>query len=898
MITRLQIPSVSGGVSRQAPSKRLRTEVENMENCLCTLENSGEKRPPLSMVLATESSVYLDVPFVDAPEEFSNSGATGFNTDNIYVHWLDIDGFQRYCIIVNRAAYDFDPVVENSFTYEGHTINMSDFITVYRVEPTRWYKETVDDSWSYAGFNRAAFEYLSYGNKSETASYNLAGTVQSGVKPLSAKDTFGSIDWNVGCILWNRQVATGFLPDRSGNEIESSPAAWLSSFANNEYIHSGDDINYKRTAAPVTNSPLLEDTVTSINGYWTNVRDDIVINIDPTTLEEEEVGQSVENFSIIPQFPVSEVYNDVRDFNGYRAWRMLHAYYDAPKLIPAPGGVVDWYKDHLYSTSPLDKVDRDGFDTYLGLGKVYSARNSYLSFQSGFYRASRYKKNPYFDRVRSEGVNSVFDHRRMPLAIYKDDSTGVWKVRHLPMLPRRSGTAISNPGPEGFLAGEKIKAMSFWKNRLWIATDTNVVGSSSRYIFDFWIDEATTLTDADPIDLKSNDGSMNRLTHMVSMQDKLVVFSSGSSQFEVMGGSPDIGISPLNASIKSTSFYSTSKLTVPCKMGGNVFFTNDGNLYMYLSSQSFSNEYSASMELSRHNYTYLPRNVSVFAKADSANMVLMVDDDNPSHVYTHIFRSNAEEVIQNSSSRWTFSNLDSIEAIQSYESDLYFISRRPRGSSGPHALIVYFGSTRYSNYATPSLDWLAEVQGNYNGENTVFELPYYEPEADRLVKTPAWGETGYQFYEASQVWEEDNKTHILVAGDHSAHPFYVGRPYEMVIELSEQVQRSSENPSVVIEGVLTLKRITANHKMSGNYDISVSRNGRPLTSSTFFPTNVNSILTTTNQLRLDPVGEHLSKILAFSNNCKIYIKSDYPTYCNISNIEILGNFRIRNTGIE
>ena len=107
--TVITITTLTGGVGRQDPIKRLTTEVEEMDNCLLTLEKSAEKRPPFSAVIervgsGTSPFNYLSVPFVDPVQTFVGPNAlnglpSGFNPDNLYFHFTDIDGYNKYCII-------------------------------------------------------------------------------------------------------------------------------------------------------------------------------------------------------------------------------------------------------------------------------------------------------------------------------------------------------------------------------------------------------------------------------------------------------------------------------------------------------------------------------------------------------------------------------------------------------------------------------------------------------------------------------------------------------------------------------------------------------------------------------------------------------------------------------
>lgn len=934
---RVAISSLSGGVGRQAPSKRLNTEAENIDNCLVTLEKSIEKRPPLTAIKTATDPVYLDVPNTLPRITFLNSGAnTNFSTDNLYFHFLDIDGYNRYCIIINRAGYSIDPLSGNSFTWTsgGQTIeiNLTDFITVYRIEPTEWVKELVDNDAGIpntSGFSRGIFEYLTFGNKSITSSYRVANSLINNVAPTKIRETFGSIDYDVGIILWNRLIPIDFLPDNSNIEsdacVEGTGVGDEYNFTNfytniptNQFIHSGDLINYK-ISSPVPDfgtitGPAIQEDILSVGGvanqyYWKNVRDDIDFDVDPETQEEVELGQSKEDFKAIPQFPASEVQADVSDLNGLNAVRMLHHYYDNPRLLPLTvSNQIDWLKDNYQWSSPLTAEDRD--NALYGLGKVYAARSPYLTFPAGFYRATRYSKAPYFERVRSEGPNTVFDHRRLPIMIYKDTATdGKWRVRHIPVFPRRSGTSINNPGPKAFTRKEKIQAMSIWKNRLWIGTTNTVIASRTNSFFNWWIDDVNNLTDIDPIDIEASVGSYNKISHMVPYQKVMLVLSSGSSQFEIRGGSIDTNISAFNVEFRPTSFFSTSKLTMPQMMGTSVFFMDRGKSYIFLSGGSLGDEFSTSQDISYHCRNYLPENIKTITASSATNTIFAVDETYPNYIYLHTFRTSQETTMQNAFHRWILSPQDEVVGLKAYEKDFYVVSRRPANASAviDQKLAAYFVSLETVPPTTPMIDWLIKLDYtnmSYSGvtNETTINLPFYDPTIDYVVKASEWGTSAYTAYkiESADRWINPlYYTSIKVTGDLTEEPVWVGRSYQMNVELSPIVFRQDSNNSAsYMDGVLNLKRLTTRHNNSGNYDIVIQRKGRPQTKTTFYPLDLNSLLTTNTQLKVDVVGEHLTKVLSYSEDCKIFIQSSYPVPCNITNIEILGNFRIRNSSAE
>lgn len=961
---RLPINSLSGGVGRQAPTKRLVSEAQNIDNCLVTLEKSVEKRPPLTKVSCEGGSPYLGqtensplsvknstppTNFLDSLDPNQVDFLTNFNTDNLFFHFLDIDGYNRYCIIINRAAYKFDPLEVNSFHYEpagfgvAIDIKLDDFISVYRIEPTEWIKETVDSTAGInntSGFNRSIFEYLTFGNKVGNNTYKIANEQVQVSQSTAMRDTFGAIDYDVGIILWNKLVSLDYLPNNASLETSGGgfkSQGYYASIPNNEYIHSGDVINYKIASRPseynfpanITDPAIQEDILGTFDSsvppefienplYWDNVRDNIIFEVDSSNdlFEEVERGQSRENFGSIPQIVSlgssdGNVSADVRDANGFQAVRMIHHYYDNPRNIPIPlvDGieVINWNKDHYHRTSPLPAEDRDGETSYWGFGKIYAARSPYLTFPAGFYRATRYKKNPYFERVRSEGPGTVFDHRRFPVIIYKDTATdGQWRIKHMPLFARRSGTSVNNPGPKCVKNKEKVQSIAIWKNRLWMATNNNLLASKTNSFFNFWIDDVNNITEADPIDIQASVGSYNKLSHIVPYQNIMLALSSGSTQFEVRGGSLDTNISAFNVEFRPTSYFSTSKLVAPQKMATSIFFMDNGKSYLYVSGGSMGDEYSTSQDVSFHCRGYLPDVISTITASSATNSIFAVDNSNKNEIYVHTFRVNNNAIAQNAFHRWILATNDNIVAMQTYEKDMYLISKRQVSNLGPaEGLAVYYISLESLPVTTPMLDWLQKIEAidivyDSVSEESTISLPVFDPLIDYVVLHADWGTNAYNAYEVTENFADPitGQTKIKVSGDITEDAVWVGRSYLMNVELSPLIARSGDDASSISEGVLNVKRLTTRHFNTGNYDVIIQRKGRAQSVTTFDPMDLNNPLTPIGNLKISGVGEHFAKVLSFSENLSIYIQSPYPTPCNITNIEVIGTFRPRNTSIE
>ena len=936
----ISIPTLSGGVGRQSPTKRLLSEVEEMDNCLVSLEKSVEKRPPLSRIVENSSgqsvSSHLSLPFVDPVITFEQTDdetpLSNLNPDNLYFHFMDIDGKNKYCIVINRAGYSFDPVLNNAFairiSIDGQdvirTIRLDSFITVFRIEPTEWIKEVVDTT-DDSGFSRAAFEYLTFGNKLGTKNnpqtYYVAGKKVIDSSTNSIKETFGSTDYNIGAIFWNKLIPLGFMPDNSAKDMSSDPGTFFASFPTHKFIHSGDVFSYK-IAADASNSPVGEDMETEANNYWANVRDDVHFNVNALTLALEEDGQNRLNFGTIPQHPASVVKGDIADLNGYKAFRSLYHRYDAPFRLP-PNTLPDmWETDAGYFSHPGERVDRDGGLSARGKGKVFLTREAYLDRPAGFYRTIKYQSHPYFQRVRTEGENSVLDYRRFPIRVYRDSSTGFWRIGHFEMKDRYSGTPLSNPGPLAVERKERIQAISIWKGRLWLATDHTIFSSSTDDLFNFWTNDILLFGEGDPIDIESNVGAFNQITHMIPFQEFLFVATAGSTQFEIRGGDLSTGISPMNVELRPSSFFSSQGMSEPQRMGNNLFFATPGYLLMYVGSSVFNNEYSASVDMSSHARGYLPKRPGLSTVSTTANTLFLTDVDNPNYLYLFNNKIQGDKLLQNSLHRWIFSIYDNIIGIKAFDTNLFLLSKRASGTSGSSRLLVAYNMSLVALPATaPLIDWLVKVgPGRITFDPTAnlthLTLPHWDPEANQVILPKEWDDVAgnnLQAYTnipvlANRTVEKSGVvvTSLVLEGNWASQirsglrvplPLWAGRSYTMNVELSTMFARNQQTGQVY-PGVLNLKKITLRHFNTGQYRVEIERNNRESSIVEQEPMSFGDITDPLGQLRVEKQGELVVKILSYSDRCKINIVSDYPTPCNIANIDIVATGRPGDTSIQ
>ena len=106
--TTLPIYTLSGGVGRQAPSKRLPSESEEIINALVTVERSVEKRPGADLI-----------PFKGDPtnENYNGNALPIPDTDNLEYFWHALSDGLRYLFVIDRDAKESEDKLYYVFFY-------------------------------------------------------------------------------------------------------------------------------------------------------------------------------------------------------------------------------------------------------------------------------------------------------------------------------------------------------------------------------------------------------------------------------------------------------------------------------------------------------------------------------------------------------------------------------------------------------------------------------------------------------------------------------------------------------------------------------------------------------------------------------------------------------------
>lgn len=901
--TRLPIPSLSGGVGRQAASKRTPFEAENIDNCFVTIERSIEKRSGFEVLSKSDLNNFV---LQDVTTETIN---------NYFYYWLNIDKANRFVIILNYKArqatdrlFSIYRILENTWEdvtppYQWDstdtTLSWNGTDTIEQVD-VRY--PIYSAAFTAAGGIPTLTQYntmLANGVvKKESRQYLTFGSIieDTGEKVYTPKEALRIVSLGTNTLILNTLVYAGFSSSEDGYEFD------LNGYTTNTIDLKGRKVTYYTAAKIIktnlgrlwpqgTTLPSGETTLATWTPKYIPVEDYSYAEVDRPWL-----GQSVSDFSEI-RFPPDENdwYANNADLDQVpadnKAQLMLQALYD---------------KDHPYLTGnyPVE-----------GRGKIYYCAGPYLSQPSGYYRiisfpeTETYDPNtsdaigavtgrgrPYTQRIRTPDAFSYLDPNRMPQNLLFDSDTG-WRMQTIDWTPRTTGNRYTNPGPSPFLSEDKktaqparINSIAVFRDRLFFSVGDVVFSSQLGNFQDLWINDPTSVTTADPIDLRA---SLNQYAEIISMtpfDEFLFINTKGNVQFELKG-SQNV-ISPITAEISPTTFYATAPLVDPVLIGSQVYFFDAKRLYIYYSQKVRG--LNTAVELSSTCPDYLPKEFDSVCTAVAQDTILCTDANAKNNIYLYTNRYSGERVLQSAFFRFVLNEQDLVESMQSYDNYLYCLIYRETGS-----LYLTRCLLRSEELYIPRLDFYRKftistgLDASLTQTITVpYDLPY---DNVYLVLGEDFENLSGTMYKA-QTNVLGNATEVTITGidlsKHVGKTYYIGGSFLMNVELSEQFLRDDGNNSV--NGVLNLRTLVTRHNNTGHYKVIVERRGRPENLESEFSYTKLDVINGT----YEKDGEFVSKVFGYADNTKIFIQSDLPSPCNIVQMELKGKFKQTYTSLR
>jgi len=543
-------------------------------------------------------------------------------------------------------------------------------------------------------------------------------------------------------------------------------------------------------------------------------------------------------------------------------------------------------KDEVQHLTDLPTTAPHGFEVRI-VGDATDTRDDYYV---QFVADDGVFGSGYWQEFRQKNIKYKFDASTMPHVLVRQaDGSFVFgpcdgSHATLPTWgERNAGDEVSNADPT--FVGTTINDIFFFKNRLGLLGDENVIMSETSEFFNFWRTTVTDLMDTDPIDVASTHNTVSILQSAIPFARQLVLFSE-QTQFVLQGSSP---LSPKTVAMTKTTNYESISDVRPVTIGSSIYFgftrgSFSGIRQYYISTDTAETLFDAA-DISGQVPQYINGSIRDMAGSSHEDILFVLANGDRTSLYAYKFFDQSGERLQSSWSRFKFSSNDTILGIEFIDTTLFLVVKRADG--------IYLDKMRmesglvdtgveYRTLLDRRVDQAAATPSYSSGTgNTTITMPYkaYTNSTIEVIT-----KAGKRIPVATQT---NDSNQIVVAEDLSSTTYWLGEKYEMVYEFSDVVMREPTQGGgdvAIAEGRVQVRYLTLTYSESGFFKVVVTPDYRDTSTHPFTGRILGS---GANKLGSVPLETGTFRIPVYSqaDQVKIEAKNDTPLPCSLMSAE-------------
>jgi hypothetical protein len=492
-----------------------------------------------------------------------------------------------------------------------------------------------------------------------------------------------------------------------------------------------------------------------------------------------------------------------------------------------------------------------------------------------------------WEETIAPNININLNYNSMPHQIVRMPD-GSFMVSPIDWERRLVGDDKTNPEPS--FVNKTINKVIFYRNRLGLLSDENVILSRAGDFFNFFVKTALSVSDSDPIDIACSSTTPCVLHNAVGMAPGLVLFSQ-DKQF-LFGTTQDI-LSPKTAKVDTISTYECDTTSPVLDMGTTIgFVTSSGKNSRFQEMSTIAQGKGTEViEQSKIVQELLPAHLDLISGSKDDDIVCFAKS-HTRDVHFYKYFNDGEKRILSSWYSWSCPG-DLIYhaigrynyyAVYSIDGRLY-LTKTPTHINSEDLVVAYRTPASYS----PHLDVkhtvkAGEITFDKQSRTSKFKV-WYPYTVDAVVFNA--GDTLHQggVTKVKTVTEVSDGWEVTVDGNWSGYDLQIGYNYTMSVDLPH-FYFTQENESQVKTDTrmyLTLHRAKLQLGKVGLIDITVNRKGKQNTELQYEASPADDYDADTHEVL--PTTIYQVPIYEKNSNTNITLSSTYPTPCTLLSIE-------------
>ena len=463
---------------------------------------------------------------------------------------------------------------------------------------------------------------------------------------------------------------------------------------------------------------------------------------------------------------------------------------------------------------------------------------------------------------------------------------------------------------EPSFVGKKINKMLFFRNRLVLFSDENVILSQAGEFFNFWNKTALTFTNTDPIDLKCSSDKPAIIWDAIGVNAGLVMFTK-TQQFMLTTDS-DI-LSPNTAKINNLANYNFNSQTNPISLGTTIGWLDNAGKH----SRFF--EMQRTMRAGEPEIVEQSKIVSKLFNKDlryisnsRENGIIFFSEDGADTLYCYRYFSASDKRIQQAWFTWKLPGAIQHHAV--LDDSLYMVVRNNSKDallrfdiklhSDSRTVVDDLDTTDTSDDITYRLHFdnsVSIASGSLTYSATTGKTTFSKPNGFNVTTTTTdaayrklavycnvAGDQVGRYAEATV-----NGSNIEVVGDWTGQALIFGYLFDYEVQLPTIYVQKQEGDKVRsdVQGSLVVHRIKLNLGHSGLYETLIKRTGKPDYTEVWEP----AITDNYNANQVDFVTAVTQTIPTYEKNTNLTLtlKSTHPAPATLHSMSWEGDYTNR-----
>ena len=519
-----------------------------------------------------------------------------------------------------------------------------------------------------------------------------------------------------------------------------------------------------------------------------------------------------------------------------------------------------------------------------------------------------------------------FDPAKMPIQLVRQ-ADGSFKISQVTWDKCPVGNTVTVPKPsfistvngvddDEVTKDRYINKMLFWRNRLVILSEEDIILSQPGNFFNFWPKSSITYTATDNIDISCSSEFPADVYDGIQSNSGLVLFTK-TKQFLLTTDS-DV-LSPQTAKLNAISTYNFNEASNPISLGTTIgFLDNAGKYSRFWEMANILREGEPSViDQTKVVSKLFDKDLDKISNSRENSVIFFTGKDK-SVLYGFSYFASSQKRLQQAWFKWTFSG--SIQHHCVLDDALYIVLRDDGKDTMQRIPIKMDTDTLSITDDKDTVDTTDDITYRVHLDNskvitasqlgysastgrtgftkpdgfnsTTGQLVVYCHKADSTSSSSQSDQDSDLIgsYTTASVVGNPGNYNIEWDGDWTGHDIIVGYLFDMEVEFPTiyPTQTSGDNVTSQTNGSLVIHRVKLNFGSSGMYTTILDRIGKPQYTETWEPPLADSYRA--NQVGINTDVTQTIPIYEKNKNLTLTLKSSHPAPATLYTMTWEGDF--------